>query len=174
MRTKQITESKNLIIEGFFRLLKEKEYNKIKMSDVARVAEVSRMTLYRHFIDIEDILNYYLSTIHELALEKFHKLENQTFRQLLLIRHQIIYDNDNFKIILANNDVKQLVFDYTRSFMHSFASTLSPIEIDDYKRAFLQGGVNHVTEKWMLSDMQETPEKITDIIVELLRKVILN
>ncbi|RJX25726.1 MAG: TetR/AcrR family transcriptional regulator [Acholeplasma sp.] len=174
MRIKQIIESKNLIIEGFFHLLKEKEYHKIIMSEVAIAAGISRMTLYRHFNDIEDILNYYLSTIHQLALEKFHQLENQTFRQLLLIRNQIIYENDHFKIILANNDVKKLVLDYTRSFMQSYASSLAPIEIDEYKRAFLQGGVNHVTEKWFLSDMQETPEEITEIIVDLFRKVILN
>jgi AcrR family transcriptional regulator len=57
-RIKQINESKNLILEAMYKLLLTFDLDAVTMTQIAREADVVRMTLYRHFKTKEDILLY--------------------------------------------------------------------------------------------------------------------
>ncbi|MBN1685210.1 MAG: helix-turn-helix transcriptional regulator, partial [Spirochaetales bacterium] len=55
-RQKQIDESKQMLAAAFSDLLRERDFNKITLSEIADRAGVTRMTLYRLFKSKEKII----------------------------------------------------------------------------------------------------------------------
>ena len=60
MRRKNITSEMmmNYIAEGLLKLMSDKPYAKISVSDICEKAGVNRSTYYRHFYTKEDIIRY--------------------------------------------------------------------------------------------------------------------
>ncbi len=59
-RIKQIEESKKLIVDSLFRLLKQYELSEITVSQITAEAGVGRNTFYRNFESIEGIIQFSL------------------------------------------------------------------------------------------------------------------
>ena len=54
--------TRQVIKEAFLKLLEEKEYPKITVTEICRLAEINRGTFYLHYYDTADVLD--LSLIH--------------------------------------------------------------------------------------------------------------
>lgn len=79
-----------MILKGLTEFLKDRDYDKITMSDIAECALITRMTLYRHFKNKEDILVYAFeknirnfitkassnTTVYDLYLYRYELLQN--------------------------------------------------------------------------------------------------
>ena len=49
--------TRQVIKEAFLKLLEEKEYPKITVTEICRLAEINRGTFYLHYYDLEDVLD---------------------------------------------------------------------------------------------------------------------
>ena len=55
--------TRQVIKEAFLKLLEEKEYPKITVTEICRLAEINRGTFYLHYYDTADVLDDLLNEI---------------------------------------------------------------------------------------------------------------
>ncbi|QKE73340.1 helix-turn-helix transcriptional regulator [Arthrobacter citreus] len=55
----RITRTRNLIIDAFTELIREKELQNIYVKEIANRANINRATFYRHFANKEELYKHY-------------------------------------------------------------------------------------------------------------------
>ncbi|MCF7931886.1 MAG: TetR/AcrR family transcriptional regulator [Acholeplasmataceae bacterium] len=172
MREKQIRESIDMIMKGFFDLLKEKDYRKITMSEIATKAMISRMTLYRHFDSKEAIFRWYMESLRKEIMAQFENSDQKDLSQLLYLRNKAIYHNEQLRIILDHEGIETLISEImmnNRSFFSQFLPNRDTL--GTYGAQFVIGGIDQMTTKWLAHKMIEPPELITMEMVRLIDRV---
>ena len=86
-----------VIREAFFKLLREKGFEKITVTDVCREANINRGTFYLHYVDKYDLLN---AMIDE-ALDASPPLEEPTLATMC----QRPPANDDYQLLYSNNEI---------------------------------------------------------------------
>lgn len=166
-REKQIKESKEMIKNALFKLMKTKGFDEISMSEIAFEAGLVRMTLYRHFKDKEQILLYCFEEYYERALLEMKVQVNPSLNDLLRFRFKMLKESPYTNLLMAHNLLDQLIQRVGLYYVHSFKGILP--EIDDvYKKSFVMGGIDAMTIKWIEGGMNEPYTLIADKITQIL------
>ena len=65
--------TRHYIVEALFRLMSEREYGKISVTDIAEKAGVGRATFYRYFKSKEEVIEFYfLHNVKEFMFEQHY------------------------------------------------------------------------------------------------------
>lgn len=168
MRDIQKKESINLIIDGFFSLLNEKDYNEISMSEIAKTSMVSRMTLYRYFNSKEEIFNFYINTLANNIREGVNEYNKASISILLLKRNQMIYNNDYLRIAFKNAGSREMLYRISENEQWVLTDFLSANSEKSLIVSFVVGGISAITNEWILGGMQITPEEVTTKVLEIM------
>ncbi|MCK8061342.1 MULTISPECIES: TetR/AcrR family transcriptional regulator [unclassified Fusibacter] len=172
MRDAQKKESINLIIDGFFTLLNEKDYYEISMSEIAKASMVSRMTLYRYFDSKEEIFNFYINMLSNRINEEVYEENKSGIYMLLLKRNQLLYNNDYLKIAFKNVGSRELLYRISENSRLVISDYLSYKSKNSKIVSFVAGGISTITKEWILSGMETTPEDLTAEIIEIMDLII--
>lgn len=169
MRTKQIEESKTLITNAFFNLLEEMDYESISMSQVADRACVSRMTLYRYYSDKSMIIRGYFQGVISELLDQLEAMESVGFAQVILERNRLIYHDPKIRQAFRHDIVEELLRDVIDDGRDRFSKFMpKPKGLAKLVEPFVLGGIANITKAWVKGGMKETPEDLTNEILELL------
>lgn len=101
------TETKKLIKVAFTKLLKEKGFNNITVSDITNMAKINRGTFYLHYIDKFDLLEKLENdSIEDLKEILFNKDTHDASNPKELFPYGVILDalnyaKDNFEFVSA-------------------------------------------------------------------------
>lgn len=169
-RVKQINESKDLITEGLITLLKKKKYHEITVSDLAKEAAVSRMTLYRHFGDIDEVFVYYLEGILADVKKQIEKIEQPKLSDLLCVRFRVLKASGIADILQNDNQLVSMIETFSILSRKEF-SELLPSFNDNYLAEFISGGINNMTKIWIENGMNEVPEEMTKKIMMMVEGI---
>jgi AcrR family transcriptional regulator len=173
MRIKQIEESKTLITDAFFALLKENDFEVISMSMIADHAGVSRMTLYRHFPDKSDIARAYIDEVVSGVFGRLRPLLKPDFYSVIYERNQVIYHDERIRLALQHDTLETIYKEAVQSNRSKFLRVLpSFLKPQPYQELFIMGGINSLTHEWVHSGLKESPEEITTIMMGFMRSVI--
>lgn len=165
-RIKQINGSKQLILDGFMRLLEYDKYDQITVSQIAQAAGVTRMTLYRHFKEKEDILVFHFEQNLEMALNHMEDVEIPSFKTLLEYRFKLLKES-KYTEVLANQDkLNKMTQTLGKKFIHHFKSIIPEIK-GLYDNAFLVGGIDAMTVLWIKNGMIESPEYMASKVLKV-------
>lgn len=166
-REKQIKESKEMIKDALFNLMKIKGFDEITMSEIATEAGLVRMTLYRHFKDKDQILLYCFEDYYEKALFEMKMQINPTLNDLLRFRFKMLKESPYTNLLMAHNLLDQLIQRVGFNYVHSFKGILPEIE-NVYKKSFVLGGIDALTVKWIEDGMNEHYTQIADEVARIL------
>lgn len=169
MRQKQIDESIQMIVDGFFSLLSHMHYQDITMTNIANEAKVSRMTLYRYFKSKADIVTFYIKTTIERFKSKIINHPSPNFFLILKLRNQLLYEDPKLRAAFKHKMVENLyreVINQSESFINSYIP--NGHHISKYKKLFVEGGISNITRDWVLNGMIETPDQISIVSLKLL------
>jgi len=166
-RIKQINESKQLILDGFMRLLESKDYENITLSEIAEASCVVRMTLYRHFEDKEDIILFAFEQNFNKAVKMIEQKENATILDLLIFRFKTLKESPYTDVLAKHSKLNKLFQTIGKEFANSFSALFPNVE-DQYFRSFLSGGVDAMTELWIQEGMKELPEKMAKRVLMII------
>lgn len=170
MRQKQIDESKELIMNGFFSILNKKEYSKISMTEIAETSMVTRMTLYRHFKNKEEIVKYLIMDLVKSIKSEYSKKDQKSIETLINVRNIEISKSEYLKIALSNKDVETLVREFIISGRKMLSEYIGINNLhDDYLYSFVVGGIESITTKWILSGMKELPDVVAKETIRILK-----
>lgn len=152
----------------------KKSFESISVVELTKVANVARLTFYRHFEGKDSVLKYYfdtkfteyyqaLSIVEKnnfslyVALNTCFKFWEQDLERILLLEKHglsyIIYEvfNNHLKVILESN-----LFDFKLSHLH---------------RKFIAGGLISILFDWSKSFPYNTSEQMTNVVLDLISDI---
>ncbi|MDG0823897.1 TetR/AcrR family transcriptional regulator [Staphylococcus equorum] len=108
---KRKEKSQKLIIRSFVELIREKDFDKISMNDIAQHANINRGTIYLNFIDKYDILDHAIDYILGAAVDKcnIYLAESGNNKETLREVMYVIDDQyDILKTLVKKSDLNML------------------------------------------------------------------
>ena len=177
MKTKyrSALRSKKMIQEAFLELLKEKEINKITVTDVVNKADINRSTFYAHYSDIRAITEEMENEVIEKMLELLKKFELVNFfhnpTPLLLEVSRFLESNQGlYKILLKINDAETFLKKLKKLFANYM---LSDTDIPEYLKnskmvslriSYFAGGIINLYQDWFAGSLDCS---LNDIALEV-------
>ena len=164
-------KTRRAICNALAQLLAEKELHKVTVQEIADLAEVNRVTFYKHYLDVYDLYdkleNEVLTDLGLLILKLQELNEDEFFAELI----GYIYENSVvFKMMFSPNSTSQMRDKFSRimegllrQMQKEEGTSLSDEYIDYFSRYRVQGSLS-VISKWVLSDFKEPKEEIIKIV----------
>ncbi len=157
--------ARECITQALIRLMKEKPYEEINVSEICKAAGYNRITYYRNFSSKEDVLQ---SLLDGIALEFQSKMElhrgeyfaSSAARMFTIIKK---YAEPLTLLHRAHMDYA-LMETLDKAFHHTIPD--GSREDAGYYRAFQSGGYFYVITKWLLSGMKESPRKMGQVLAD--------
>jgi AcrR family transcriptional regulator len=144
------------LIEALLQLMEKKPLSEINITELCARAGVSRVSFYRNFKSMQDILVFQLSKSTNIWWAEFSKKEHdefyQTFWAELLEQYRM---NERLVNLIYKNNVSHLLKE------HIFNCCGLNSKLDDnesYSRAVLAGAIYGLVDEWIKRGMQDFPK----------------
>ena len=175
MANKENYSVKAEIEKALLKLLTQKEYTDITITDVVKEAKVALVSFYRNFSSIADILE----SIAEQTIQKFNielsplidTGDERNLREFLFnCFYQISLNHEEMWAlgsINSNTFSSYLSAKFEHSFPVSDSSNLTISQKYDWvaKLCLLDG----IARKWIMDGLQESPEKMIDYVMPVIQ-----
>ncbi len=172
-----LSNTEELISQGFKRLMTKKPFDKITVMDISGECGINRQTFYYHFHDKYELLNtiFYNEAISRLA----DGLSVNNWYTKFLEMLKMIKSNSKFYRNALNisygGEFRNYLLDVSTKLFYDTIETLSVDQpVDDKEKLFISKffayGVSGMIIDWVTSGMKESPESITNHI----RKIIVD
>ncbi|MCK5761295.1 MAG: TetR/AcrR family transcriptional regulator [Candidatus Izimaplasma sp.] len=167
---KQVLRSKEWIFEALTQIMKNKKFQDISISEIAKKAGVARLTFYRNYNSKEDIIVCRGKRIYAELKENIERNDHGKNTIYSLIRKIVLAFNqysDLFELLLRDN------LDYL--VMQSFELEISDIlgkvfgvdNDDKYRVKFYEGALFAIAVEWVKNSRKESVDEMTNIIYKL-------
>lgn len=165
---------KKEMYEALLKLLEEKSFSAISVSDITAEANVSRMSFYRNYDSIEDILIEHLDAVVEQYKiedidEKIKETEKVYYGKKYMIHtFGFFYQNHDFIDTLISCGIGDLFLaKITEYLIQKWVDKESDTRKDTLKISAYAGSIYNMYREWEKGGFQEKPEEIADILYEL-------
>lgn len=146
---------KECITNALIKQMKIKPFHKITITDLVKVAGVSRVSFYRNFKSKQDVLEKHLIIlIQEWGKDFEERGEIEYFSESLLNHY---YKYKDFYLLLYNQGLSSLIYDNLRS---ACKIDESQNNIERYSKSLVAGSIFGWVDEWMRQGMKETPQEI--------------
>ena len=157
---------KECISDALYRLLSEKDLNKITVEDITQNAGVGRVTYFRHFSFKEEVLQFKLSRLWN----RYCDTHNGTIRNRFDINNATAFFSFNYEIkdylkALYQSGLEMIVFNV-------FRDILIPKDILSkswYREIFYSYGLYGLLDGWIQKDFAETPEQMAKMLLDIMQ-----
>ncbi len=156
------------LYSALFKLLQSKAFEEIKITELCKVAGVSRMAFYRHYKNKIDIIHQHFINLYKektvIRVTKGYTTIHEA--NDLMIRE--IYDNkDDFSMLIQYGKAElfiDLVYDFIRSFLKSFQyDTDFQDDVKESVSSYVTGGVTHLIIHWIKSGYKLSPKRMIQL-----------
>ncbi len=106
--------TKNIIKEVILELSKKKDFDKITVTEVCKIAEINRGTFYIHYIDLYDVLDDILNDIFESSSNIFEHLKIKDKKESSKCTYplcKIVQENEKYKDLIFNDSLTSYIID---------------------------------------------------------------
>nr|WP_245335625.1 TetR/AcrR family transcriptional regulator [Streptococcus panodentis] len=148
-------------------LLEDQSLDKITMGMVAEKSGYARRTLYRHFMDMDDLL-YRL--VERLTLELFDEIEQRVGQAFDEAVFQFFHFWEQYQPLLSTLRKKDLLADLQRSWgRHISKLSLGRGDLagNDYALHFALGGMFSMFLNWIGQDFTQSPEEMRQVALAI-------
>lgn len=185
MQDRRTIKTKRAINTAFFKLLKEREINKITVSDLSKLADLGRGTFYLYYKDIYDLLDHIETEVLEEIGSLFDKaLLSDTppdYLSFMQKTMEYIYKNKDVFDLLLNSKGSITFFEKLKTFFrnkeleerkHNGQSTET--EYDQNEVTFIVSGVVGIIQEWVRNGMIHPPKQMAQITEKILTQNIID
>ena len=148
---------------ALIRLMKTKDLKDITITELTKTAGVSRTTYYRNYYDKADVLqDLFSGLMREIAGEI--TASKTVYDTALAVFDGIRRNADVYQILLRAHYAEAMLREITR-----IASSDLPENqpLEQMRIVFLTGALFNMVCTWMDAGMQQTPEQMADIYMEI-------
>lgn len=160
--------TRDSISQALILLAKNKDYNKISVSEVANKAGVSRMAFYRNYDSLEDVVRYQIREINSKYRNSLTEVDADNFN-LTRLYFETLRQEQDFFITIFKSTSAMLILSELVEFLESLSEKLvcnmecSP-EYRSYNIKFLAGGLFNVIGSWCNGGMIENANEMALLI----------
>lgn len=167
------TVAEDAICDAFLLLVKEKELDKITVSDVIKKAGVVRSTFYAHYQDMPQLISKVedrtVSDIFIMLGELSALSSEQLYKTFFLTLCKYIKGNPYLIQVLTLPRGEALVSKLITMFHKFINQTLTSVPSSEsdtlgYNKAFLIGGTIGILHKWVSENMETDCSIISDYL----------
>lgn len=172
MYTRKKSSVKKRMADAFVDMLSQKSYADITVTDIVNTAQVARVSFYRNFNSISDVVDYITD---ELANEFIDKIlpvlisnDENKWREFLFdfINNAL---NNRGKIEAINLQNTTVLFSHLNTKMQMYVNVNSNKTISDKYTSYVKAClINNVVKKWIDDGMVETPEEIINYLMSFI------
>ena len=165
----RVRYTKMRIRSAFYELLHEKNYDKITVTAICEKAEINRATFYKHYLDVEDLVDKLQEeTINDLA-EKLNSATDTTAKDFIvdILKSLKLHMEDNNNAgLFASPTASTFTAKISRLIYLSFSTLLMPRIPDNADMdksivfAYIAGGCAGIIDYWAKSGYKENEEAI--------------
>ena len=155
---------------ALLQLMKKKAFAQITISEIIKLAGVSRSSFYRNYASKEEILCQYICTLYREFFQQEHVLLRVTDRSqvlaFLLPRFRFIKEHRDIFITLSQHNMLYYFF-------RQIESDLIPLlcgqdaDISPYYRAMFSGASAGIIFHWIENDFKESEEELARLFITL-------
>lgn len=166
---------KKCIAQALMKLLQKKELSAISITELTKVAGVSRMSYYRNFTSKEEIISSYCTIILQQYDEE--EIEGSSRGSYSDMNHMLHY----FSFLIEHQDFLDIITTHACGHLFSDAITdyiVNKWQIDKkdrmeyYKLIAFSGSLYRLYLGWAENNFQESPVEMAQIFSSLQPKII--
>ncbi len=168
MKTNRKHPVKKEIANALIKLMKDKPYSKISISEISENAKVSRISFYRNFKDKDDVIKYYFDGIITPFADKISNVTSlMTVKEFYKAAFTTVEKRkDDFSLFYKNNLLGFFIMELQKACLKAFDKENNP---EDYYRCLVfNGSFTLVTFGWLFDNRKETPEELAEIYEKIL------
>lgn len=170
-------KTKVFLTNALLELLKEKNFDNIKVIEICDKAMIHKTTFYNHFEDKYELLNYVLLKIHQEIKEKAIKNEGIIEYYLSIAKYYIQYIKENpdlFKSIISSDDNNIGLRLFHKLYVKDIELEMKNNKIknipSNYVANFYVDGVFSLISEWFITGMIEDENTILNYIKILIKE----
>lgn len=169
--------SQECIIDAFLMLLSENNLQDISVTEICKKAGVARITFYKYYKTINDVLkatvDFKFNEFKEDLIKA--KLGGDIKKVLELSITSIVPLRKPLKSLSRSNMSGILLQYFTNALATLLPIIETDVELKKIKYLFLSGGVFNILSDWVSLGMKDTPKKLAEqIYVTMLEYGIIN
>lgn len=175
---KQKEQSRQMIEEALFTLMKEKDYVQITVLEIVDRADVARRTFYRLYAHKEDVINYYLDRLCQEYQVKYTAMKSYDIRQIAAEYFSFWNQYREFLLLLHAHRLEYLLFDRVSHVAidvvknRIYGRELKEDRDVDYFVDYSSGGFLSLLYRWIRNGMKESPERYAETVSRAILKYI--
>ena len=174
MNKKENHSAKSEIEQALLRLMTQKSYMDITVTDIVQEAKVARVSFYRNFASISEVLDSIAdATAEKLNIEFLPMLDTTDERK---IREYLL--NYFYQISLNYKAICGLNMDlFTKRLGDKIHEKRKAVESADPNMEEKYGWVvklcvlDGVSRRWIMDEMKETPEEMIDYVMPIIKSL---
>lgn len=166
-------KTKYKLANAIKQVMKKQPLDKITVSEIVAVCDVTRPTFYRHFQDKYDLVNWYFD---QLATKSFRQMGiSLSLREGLLKKFELMREEGIFFTSAFSSQAQNCLMEYDFHCIYHFYSDVIKKngvenlteEIDFLLKMYCNGSI-FMTAEWAKNGMKLSPSQITDYLIEAL------
>ena len=157
--------------QALFRLMQEREFDKISVTDITAKAGVGRVTFYRHFKRKEDVVLSYFErhTKNFLAGRRYYPRSREDYIAVASDVFAMFREHRETFLLLKRARLESLYLDYlNRHFCQMFRSDHP--ERNSYTPYLYAGMLFNISMAWLDRNCAESPEQLAAIVLDTIYK----
>ena len=160
--------------KALLKLMGEKAFSAISVSDITAEADVSRMAFYRNYNAIEEILTGHLEeVVEEYREEDVASIDNENVfydKKYMLHCFQFFYEHHEFINGLLSSGMGDLFLaKITEYLVHKWVDEKSGTREEMLKICAFAGSIYNMYREWSHGKFKESPEEIAGILYDLMK-----
>lgn len=180
---RRVRRTQKLIRKAFLKLIAEKEYNQITVTDIINEADYNRATFYRHYYDKEHLVNEIVDHQIELFIEAFMKpyryndiidFSNLKPEHIVIFDH-ILEHQDFYSLWRELQTIPGFIQKYTDAIKTIYTNKILITEalrkgIDqELYLQFYGDGIAGLIFNWIDSGFKQTPTYMVEQVIVILK-----
>lgn len=160
--------TKKYITTALFKLMKEKNYHDITISEIAKKAGVNRVTYYRNFESKDDIINCYFISTMKSFVAKFNFIPRckEDYYDLIYSVFEGIKKNQEAIRLIMISKLDYLLLDFLNE---HFYEAVKAKHVDNEYFAFgYAGAFYNMSLKWVSENCKTPLEDITKTMLQII------
>lgn len=154
------------IARSLLKLMEDKPFEKITITEIVNNANVSRMTFYKYYRSKLEVLSDYMYEImNDYMKESKMRTDIGHFRDYKHICHCFTFfkQYSSFILTLIRANMHAVIMNALNDYMDTYVLQVS--EYSRYELYYYSGALCNTYLKWIESGMQETPEEIATMVM---------
>lgn len=160
---------KRLIVNAFFTLLEKNDLDSISISEITRIAKVSRMAYYRNFNAKIDIIDFYLDDILDEQLAALNYDVNFWAEEYGRAFFQSMSKHKKRILLLNRIGLDGMLLNKFSAANENFAGDMPQNSIERYNLYYAAGAAYNGTIEWLKSGCKESVEEMTQSLGKFMK-----